>query len=96
MKYNCKLKILTSNLKSFSFIEQFFNKNCPEFKTIFLPTKQKNFVLLKSPHVNKKSKEHFKLLRHTRLYYVSFSSVLLLKTLLLIAPNDLNIKFTFV
>lgn len=91
MKQDYKIKILTSNLKSFLSVENILSKISPNFKIIFLPTKRKRFVLLKSPHVNKKSKEHFQFLRYQRLYYVSFSSLDLIKDFLLKAPNDLNI-----
>lgn len=93
MKTSYKLKILTSNLNSFLLIENFFKEVSIEFKTVFLPTKQKRFVLLKSPHVNKKSKEHFQFLYYQRLYYVSFSSPNVIKDFLLTIPNDLNITF---
>jgi ribosomal protein S10 len=91
MKQGYKIKILTSNIKSFIIVENTLRKISPSFKIVFLPTKRKRFVLLKSPHVNKKSKEHFQFLRYQRLYYVSFSSLILIKEFLLKVPNDLNI-----
>ena len=93
MKNNYKLKVSTSNKGSLYILEKILLTLSPNFKTIFLPKKQKRFVLLKSPHVNKKSKEHFQFLRYQRLYFVNFLSSSLIKNFLLIAPNDLNITF---
>lgn len=88
-----KIKVLTSNLKSFSGLEKILNKISSDIKVTFLPTKRKRFVVLKSPHVNKKSKEHFQFLRYQRLYCISVSSTALIKLFLLNAPNDLTIIF---
>lgn len=90
-KFNYILKVSTSNLKSFLVLEKIINKVSSGIKITFLPTKQKRFVLLKSPHVNKKSKEHFQLLRHQRLYSISFYSETGIKELLLKIPNNLTI-----
>lgn len=92
-KINYKLKILTSNLKSFLVVEKIIKKISSEVKVTFLPTKKKRFVLLKSPHVNKKSKEHFQFLQHQRLYCFSITSPTLMKSFLLKVPNDLTIIF---
>jgi small subunit ribosomal protein S10 len=92
MKINCKLKVSTSNLNSIFICSKIFKKRVANFRVIVLPKKKKRFTLLKSPHVNKKSKEHFQLLSHQRLYYITFASVFLLKETLLLLPNDLNTK----
>lgn len=34
---------------------------------VYLPTRRRLFCVLRSPHVNKKSREHFQLLTHKRL-----------------------------
>lgn len=41
-------------------------------KTISLPTKNKLFTVLKSPHVNKKARNQFQLLIHKRLLVLYF------------------------
>lgn len=86
------LKVSTSNLKSLANAEKILNQYLSPFKTIFLPKKKKRFVLLKSPHVNKKSKEHFQFIRYRRVYILSIPSFSLLKLFLLDIPNDLNIS----
>ena len=90
---NYHLKVSGSNLNSFFILEKIVKSSVPILKSIVLPKKTKKFVLLKSPHVNKKSKEHFQLTRYQRLYYINCKSLLLLQQLLLKAPNDLNIVF---
>lgn len=43
------------------------NKKFPKLKTFNLPKKRKKLVVLKSPHVNSKSKEHFEIVVYRRL-----------------------------
>jgi small subunit ribosomal protein S10 len=95
MKINCKLKISTSKLSSLYVFDKNIDNFELTFKKIVLPTKIKRFVFLKSPHVNKKSKEHFQLLYHKRLYYINFQTVKIFKEFLLKIPNDLNITLKF-
>jgi ribosomal protein S10 len=85
--YSYQLKISTNNVEDFSFIEKRFPT---KVKIVVLPRKRKKFVFIRSPHVNKKSKEHFQILKHKRLYFVTISSDAL-KIFLLKAPNDVNI-----
>jgi ribosomal protein S10 len=58
-----KIKLFSSNQFALDYYEKYLcfslNVNKENTKLYKLPTKQKTFVLLKSPHVNKKSKEHF-------------------------------------
>jgi len=91
MKY--KIKVLTSNLLSLVILEKKLHQESLNLKIVFLPTKRKRFVFLKSPHVNKKSKEHYEFLRHQRLYYVQFTTLSLLKTFLFTVPNDIMLTF---
>lgn len=86
-----KLKIITSNSDSLTVLEAFLKKLAPLFKRVVLPTKRKRFVFLKSPHVNKKSKEHFQLLKYSRLYYTDFKTAVLLKNFISATPNDLKL-----
>jgi len=85
-----QLKISTSNLSSLFFVKTFILSFFPEFKVTFLPKKQKKFVFIRSPHVNSKSKEHFKITKYQRLYVVK-SSIESLNVFLSKTPNDLNI-----
>jgi len=68
--YSYQLKISTNNVEDFSFIEKRFPT---KVKIVVLPRKRKKFVFIRSPHVNKKSKEHFQILDYRRVYYSSFS-----------------------
>lgn len=90
---NFKLKVSTPNLQSLFILEKLIKTFTPKFKIVFLPKKKKRFVLLKSPHVNKKSKEHFQFLQYQRLYYINELSLSIFKDCLLKSPNDLNIVF---
>jgi ribosomal protein S10 len=62
-KITLKIKLFSSDQSILDYHEKylyfFFNLNKKNIKLYKLPIKQKTFVLLKSPHVNKKSKEHF-------------------------------------
>jgi ribosomal protein S10 len=93
---NYKLKVSTPNLQSLFIFEKLIKTFTPTLKIIFLPKKKKRFVLLKSPHVNKKSKEHFQFLRYQRLYYINEFNLSIFKDCLLKSPNDLNIIFKIV
>lgn len=85
-----QLKISTSNLSSLFFVKTLTLFFYPKCKVIFLPKKQKKFVFIRSPHVNSKSKEHFKIIKYQRLYILK-SSIDTLKIFLSKIPNDLNI-----
>jgi ribosomal protein S10 len=93
---NYKLKVSKPNLQSLFIFEKLIKTFTPTLKIIFLPKKKKRFVLLKSPHVNKKSKEHFQFLRYQRLYYINEFNLSIFKDCLLKSPNDLNIIFKIV
>jgi ribosomal protein S10 len=86
-----QLKASTSNLKSLFVLENLLKESISDIKIVILPKKNKKFVLLKSPHVNKKSKEHYQYLRFNRLYYITCESLPIFKKILLKLPNDLNI-----
>lgn len=85
-----ELKISTSEIKNFKNL--FKSINLESLKLNFsLPKKYKRFVVIKSPHVNKKSKEHFQILKHTCLFILCSSSTEL-KTFLLNTSNNLWIR----
>jgi len=76
MKTVYQLKISTNNITSLVFFEALLFSYSPlkkYFKIFFiaLPKKIKKFVLIKSPHVNKKSKEHFQISTYQRLFYLT-------------------------
>jgi small subunit ribosomal protein S10 len=58
-----------------------------------LPTSKKIFTLLKSPHVNKKAKEHFVLFTYKRLLMLNVNSQILefLKKI----PNNIAYKIVY-
>jgi ribosomal protein S10 len=59
-------------------------------KKIILPKKIKKFVVIKSPHVNSSSKEHFKVVKYCRLFFVHMSATSL-QHFLKKTPNSLDI-----
>jgi ribosomal protein S10 len=85
--YSYQLKISTNNVEDFSFIEKRFPTKA---KIVVLPRKRKKFVFIRSPHVNKKSKEHFQILDYRRVYY-SFFSLNSLKEFLSNIPNSAQV-----
>ena len=87
MKYY-QLKITTNNIKNFIFVEKSIKQ---PFKKIYLPKQIKQFVFIKSPHVNSASKEHFKLSKYCRLYYTHFS-ISSLGFFLTNLPNNLQVR----
>jgi hypothetical protein len=85
-----ELKISTNHFNNFAIIHPLLR---PLLITsqISLPKKCKKFVVIKSPHVNKKSKEHFQACKYTKIYLISFS-IDELKNFLLHAPNNLWVR----
>jgi len=86
-----KIAISSHNLNSIKKIEFCLNSIDGKNKKVSLPKTKKNFTLLKSPHVNSKAKEHFKLETYRRLFYLKVS-LTSLRQLLESLPNDLHIK----
>ena len=86
-----KIEISSHNLDSVKKIDTCLSVLDCESKKVNLPKKKKIFTLLKSPHVNSKAKEHFKLERYRRLFYLKVS-LISLRHFLEILPNDLHIK----
>jgi len=86
------LKLTTSNLSDFSLIHELLLAfGVSPIKIIVLPKRLRRFVFIKSPHVNNSSKEHFQILKHQRLFYVTLSLNSLQK-LLMKTPNTLNLR----
>ena len=63
-----KLKIVGFDLETMKKVDSC----CKDVKVSYLPlpTRTKKIVVLKSPHVNKKAKEHFSLTQFKRLCYL--------------------------
>jgi small subunit ribosomal protein S10 len=91
MKNNYHIKFSTSMLSSFLIIKNLLSSFQCFFKVVMLPKKKKRFTLIRSPHVNKKSKEHFEIAKHQRLYQVNLTPQEL-QTFLFRVPNDLEIR----
>ena len=95
-----KITLSSSSKNSLKIYTEFLNKICVKFNisySIFnLPMTKKRITLLTSPHVNKKSKEHFEIRKHKVI--LSFDSCLesnLLKYLLLGKPKSVQLKLDF-
>lgn len=78
------------------FVENMTNltNNDLDFKIVSLPTKKKRFTLLRSPHVNKKSKEHFLIENCSFLisFKISKNSLSLIDLILKNVPSEIKIK----
>ena len=77
---NLKIKLFASNKDALNYLEKllllFFKKSdTKNFETSKLPNNYKNFAFLRSPHVNKKSKEHFFFVNKTRIIYLRISKL---------------------
>jgi ribosomal protein S10 len=88
-----KLNISTSNLANLLFITGLFVSisSTIKYRSVMLPKKKKRFTLIRSPHVNKKSKEHFQFTKYRRMYTVNFSEKQLYLFLEQI-PNDVEVR----
>ena len=96
MLHNYKLKFTSHSLASIKQVDIYLNKlGIADKKIIFLPKKKKIFTLTKSPHVNNKAKEHFKIEKYNRLVCLT-TSLQVIKTLLKKLPNDLFVKATII
>jgi ribosomal protein S10 len=92
VKKKYTLKFSTSNLANLLFIKGLFLSISSDKKHggVMLPKKKKRFTLIRSPHVNKKSKEHFQFVKCRRLYIVFFTKEQLYE-LLEKVPNDVEV-----
>jgi len=95
-----KIKIKTVNkgcLKVYlNFLLKTFKYYNIKFKYIFLPKKTKKLIFLKSPHVFKKAKEHFKFTEYSVFLIFKVKNLNSLKNFVYFyKPTTLKIKFTF-
>jgi ribosomal protein S10 len=73
---NYRIKIKTPDKQIFSFFCSLFQEN-QIFKTVSLPRKTKRFTFIRSPHINSSSKEHFHLINHRRLFFLTVDRITL-------------------
>jgi small subunit ribosomal protein S10 len=92
MLHHYKIKFSSHNLRSIKEINKCLEKVNGKNKTIVsLPKDRKIFTVTKSPHVNNKAKEHFKIEKFKRLVCLKVSRADLKKFIKKI-PNDLFVK----
>lgn len=96
MKPFFKLELKTLNKPILSiytiFLKGLFLKLKINFKKIAFPISKKKFTLLKSPHVYKKAREQFELVKYKEVIYIySNCSNFLLKFLILNKPTEVKI-----
>jgi len=86
------LNVSTGKLTNLLFIKILLLLTSPKTKHggTVLPTKRKRFALIRSPHVNKKSKEHFQFVKYRRLFIISFTEKQLYEFLEKV-PNDVEV-----
>jgi small subunit ribosomal protein S10 len=85
----CNIVEINLRLKTFhpyyfkqfkSLLEQHKNDlEISQIKEISLPTKNKRFTVLRSPHVNKKSREQFEFVFHNKSYQIQIKNSIIVK-----------------
>lgn len=65
-----KLCLVTTNISSLNNYNRFLDRFFEIKKVINLPNKKKKITLLKSPHVNKKSREQIEIRYYKRILYL--------------------------
>ena len=89
-----KINLQSQSLSDIRFIDNFFKKEKNLLiKEVKLPLKTKRFVVVKSPHVNKKSKEHFQIKTYKRLYYLK-EDYFAVKEMIQHIPSGISVKVT--
>lgn len=94
-----KLRIKSLNRESLYFYKDFIistlNKLNVSYSLSYLPTRKKRITLLKSPHVNKKSKEQFQFTTYKLLVSLNVSlEVKELKFLIMNKPKTVKITLS--
>lgn len=85
MKFRIFLKSFDNNLINAASIDLkqiLLNANCSINGIIALPTKIKRFCVLRSPHIDKDSREHFEIRLYKRFFDITTSSNNILDILL--------------
>ena len=89
-----KINIQSQTLSDICFIDSYLKKTKNVLvKEVKLPSKITRFVVVKSPHVNKKAKEHFQIKTFKRLYYIE-GNFLAMKEIIQTIPSGISIKVT--
>lgn len=90
MKYQVTLKSYEPSLlnESYKRLQIFFGQRGVESNCIPLPTKIKRVTVLRSPHVNKTSREQFEIKTHKRLININLDNIT-------INPDSINIDYIF-
>ena len=93
MKKTYSLVFSSSNLSLLQKVKKKMKKLNITHSWVSLPKKKKRFTLLRSPHVNSKSKEHFEIITYKRLarFDGKYND---LETLVLSLPTTVKIKIT--
>nr|UNJ15565.1 ribosomal protein S10 [Cyanidiaceae sp.] len=81
------------NLSCTNVIESIRSSNTFIKGPVFLPTRRRIYCVLRSPHVNKDSREHFEIRSHFRIIDIfSFSSETIEMLMKLDLPTGVNIE----
>lgn len=82
-----------SLVKYINLLNIYFQKLNINYSLLYLPVSKKRITLLKSPHVNKKAKEHFEVNTYKiQITLHSFFEIFLLKSLLVNRPKSIKLK----
>nr|BCL05900.1 ribosomal protein S10 [Pteridomonas sp. YPF1301] len=80
-------KLLITVLRILSIIQ---NKKNIAKGPVSLPTKKRIYCLLRSPHINKKSREHFEIRSYTKILEIYIQPY---QALTFFLPSSVNLKF---
>jgi len=83
----------SSLLKYLDLLDIYFQKLNLKYFCLHLPVSKKRIVLLKSPHVNKKAKEHFEINVYKAQVNLKFVDCFLFQSLVAKKPKSIQIKF---
>ena len=99
-KIMCKINLKSTSKKALSiyvrFLTTIFKKIGIDYSVFNLPTTRKGVALLKSPHVNKKAKEHFEIFTFQTVLNVKIvPKISLLDYLFINKPKSVLLKLRF-
>lgn len=86
-----KIKISSFDLLTIKRVDLLIKKL--NLSYVVMPKKVRKIVVLKSPHVNSKAKEHFALARYRRLCFSSKKSII--RELILCLPHSVSLKIEY-
>lgn len=79
-------------IKYINLLNDFFKNLNINYSLLHLPTSKKRITLLKSPHVNKKSKEHFEINLYKVQVGLTFFDNFLFKSIVANRPKSIKVK----